>query len=95
MFVKLEGQDIKCDLLYLMALLTIQVASMLLNKDESYGVTRMLQQFGWIHWNDCTLTELLIGLLFWGWFRVMNVYRWVLRLGLPRKKKKKRQCKRN
>ena len=55
----------------------------------------MLQQFGWIHWNDCTLTELLIGLLFWGWFRVMNVYRWVLRLGLPRKKKKKRQCKRN
>merc|ERR1719337_105922 len=55
----------------------------------------MLQQFGWIHWNDGAFTELLIGLLFWGWSRVMNVYRWVLRLGLPRKKKKRRQCRRN
>ena len=96
MLRNVQGQDIKCDLLYLAALLTIQVASMLLNKEESYEVTRMLQQFGWIHWNDGAFTELLIGQLFWGWFRVMNVYRWVLRLGLPRKKKKKkRQCRRN
>ncbi|EJK60027.1 hypothetical protein THAOC_19691, partial [Thalassiosira oceanica] len=69
MLRNVQGQDIKCDLLYLAALLTIQVASMLLNKEESYEVTRMLQQFGWIHWNDGAFTELLIGQLFWGWFR--------------------------
>ncbi|EJK51678.1 hypothetical protein THAOC_29129 [Thalassiosira oceanica] len=69
---------------------------MLLNEEGSYGVAWMCQSFEWIYWNDDAFMILPIGLLVWGWFRVMNVYRWVLRLGLPRKKKKKRkQCRRN
>jgi len=62
---------------------------------ETFGVAWMCQSFKWIYWNDDAFTILIIGLLVWGWFRVMTKYRWVLRLGLPRKKKKKRQCKRN
>ena len=62
---------------------------------EIFGVAWMLQSFEWVYWNDDAFTVLLFGLLVWGWFQLINACLRVIRMGLPRRKKKKKKCQRN
>ena len=62
---------------------------------EPFGVAWMFRSFEWIYWNDEGFTIFLFGLLVWGWFRACKACFRVLRLWLPKWKKKKKKCKRN
>ena len=51
--------------------------------------------FEWAYWSNGAFTVLLFGCLVWGWFRAITACLRILRLCLPKRKKKKKRCKRN